>query len=147
MTEKFQNKYRIPSARLRTWDYGSDGYYFITICTAHHECYFGEIRDGEMHLNELGEIAHQIWTEIPIRFPYIELGSFVVMPNHVHGILIVDKHNNMNNAVGLDVLNGTVQTRTSVETRLIASLQPRSLCASHSSTPHPSKINTTLYFQ
>lgn len=100
-----------------------------------------------MHLNELGEIAHQIWTEIPIRFPYIELGSFVVMPNHVHGILIVDKHNNMNNAVGLDVLNGTVQTRTSVETRLIASLQPRSLCASHSSTPHPSKINTTLYFQ
>ena len=89
--KKFQNKYRIPSARLQSWDYGSDGYYFITICTAHMEHYFGEIHDGEMIHNELGKIADKYWEEIPVHFPFVELGNYVVMPNHVHGILIIDK--------------------------------------------------------
>lgn len=91
--KKFQNKYRIPSARLQSWDYGSDGYYFITICTAHMEHYFGEIHDGEMIHNELGKIADKYWEEIPVHFPFVELGNYVVMPNHVHGILIIDKPN------------------------------------------------------
>ena len=91
MPDKFQNKYRIPSARLQTWDYGNNGSYFITICTKKRENYFGEIFNNEMQLNEIGKLAEQYWIEIPIHFPFMELGNFVVMPNHVHGILIIDK--------------------------------------------------------
>jgi REP element-mobilizing transposase RayT len=88
---KFRNKYRIPSNRLKNWDYGSNSAYFITICTKNREHFFGEINNGKMQLNELGKNAVQFWMEIPNHFPFIELGNFVVMPNHTHGILIIDK--------------------------------------------------------
>mgnify|MGYP003471137831 CR=1 FL=1 len=91
MPDKYQNKYRIPSARLQTWDYGSNASYFITICTKNREHFFGEIVNNEMHLNEIGKLAEQYWLEIPVHFSFIELGNFVIMPNHVHGILIIDK--------------------------------------------------------
>lgn len=89
--DKFQNKYRIASARLQNWDYGSNGSYFITICTQNREHFFGDIADGIMHLNEIGRLAEKFWLEIPDHFPFIELGNFVVMPNHTHGILIINK--------------------------------------------------------
>ena len=89
--KKFQNKYRIASNRLKNWDYGRNSAYFITICTQDRKHYFGEIKNGEMHLNQLGENATRFWLEIPNHFPFIELGNFVVMPNHTHGILIIDK--------------------------------------------------------
>jgi REP element-mobilizing transposase RayT len=92
--DKYQNKYRIPSARLKNWDYGSNGAYFITICTQNREHFFGEIINGQMLLNATGQTAEKFWTEIPEHFPFIELGNFVVMPNHVHGILIIDKPDN-----------------------------------------------------
>ncbi len=105
MQNKFQNKYRIPFARLQTWDYANNGAYFITICTQNREHFFGQIKNKEMRLSEIGKLAAQFWYEIPNHFPMVELGNFVVMPNHVHGILIIDN------------------SQTSVETRLIASLQ------------------------
>ncbi|MBA3901569.1 MAG: transposase [Bacteroidetes bacterium] len=95
--DKFKNKYRIPSARLQSWDYSSNGSYFITICTKNRKHYFGEIIEkpnlGEpiMQLNEIGQLAQKYWLEIPIHYPFIELGNFVVMPNHTHGILIINK--------------------------------------------------------
>lgn len=73
--------------RLRNFDYASDGWYFVTICTQNRESYFGEINDQQMVLTGIGEIARQLWTEIPVHFPMAELGEFVVMPNHVHGII------------------------------------------------------------
>lgn len=88
---KFRNKYRIPSNRLKNWDYGSNSAYFITICTKNREYFFGEINNGKMQLNELGKNAVQFWMEIPNHFPFIELGNFVIMPNHTHGLLIIDK--------------------------------------------------------
>ncbi|MBK8699238.1 MAG: transposase [Saprospiraceae bacterium] len=88
---KYKNKYRIPSDRLQTWDYGNNGSYFITICTKNREHFFGAIGDGDMQLNDIGIIAEQYWIEISNHFPFIKLGNFVVMPNHVHGILIIDK--------------------------------------------------------
>lgn len=91
--EKYQNKYRISSAHLQTWDYGSNAAYFITICSKNRKHYFGEIVDKKMELNETGKLAYQFWIEIPVHFPFIELGNFVVMPNHMHGILIIDKNN------------------------------------------------------
>ncbi|MFM9825087.1 transposase, partial [Flavobacterium sp.] len=92
MTEKFQNKYRIPSARLKNWDYGTNGAYFITICTQNRDHFFGDFMDSEFITSEIGTLAEKYWMEIPQHFPYIELGNFVVMPNHVHGILIIDKN-------------------------------------------------------
>lgn len=90
MQNKFQNKYRIPSARLQTWDYANNGAYFITICTQNRHHFFGTIQNQEMKLSEIGKLAAQFWMEIPNHFPFIELGNFVVMPNHVHGILIIN---------------------------------------------------------
>lgn len=89
--KKFQNNYRIPSARLENWDYGANGAYFITICTDKMQHYFGKVFEREMHLNELGKLAHDLWQEITSQFPYVELGNFVIMPNHMHGILIINK--------------------------------------------------------
>ena len=90
MTEKYQNKFRIPSARARWWNYGWEGAYFITICTASHQHYFGEIRKGKMHLSHTGVLADVFWYEIIHHVQNVELGAFVVMPNHIHGILILD---------------------------------------------------------
>jgi putative transposase len=94
MSDKFQDIYRIPSARAVWWDYRNDAAYFVTICTAGREHYFGEIVETapkqKMQLSEIGQIAHQHWMEIPEHFPFIKLDAFVVMPNHVHGILVID---------------------------------------------------------
>lgn len=94
MSEKFKNKYRIESARLPDWNYEWDGSYFITICTKTQLCFFGEIEDKQFIKNEIGHIAQKYWNEIPQHFPYIELDEFVIMPNHVHGIITIDKNNN-----------------------------------------------------
>ena len=90
MNEKYQNKYRIPSARLQNWDYGDNAAYFITICTKDRLHFFGEI-DTEMQSSLIGKLAEQFWTAIPNHFSFIELGNFVIMPNHTHGILIINK--------------------------------------------------------
>ena len=87
----FNNKYRIDSIRLKNWDYGSNGAYFITICTKNRKRFFGEIADNEMVLNDIGCLAHNFWAEIPKHFPFVELGNFQIMPNHTHGILIINK--------------------------------------------------------
>ena len=90
-SSKYKNKYREASARLQNWDYGSNAAYFITICTKNRQHFFGDIVDGIMQFNELGQLAEQYWLEIPNHFPYAVLGNHVVMPNHVHGMLIIDK--------------------------------------------------------
>ncbi len=84
---KFKNKYRIASTRLQSWDYGSFGSYFITICTANRKEFFGNINNGKMNLSEIGQLAYDLWFEIPNHAQNIALGEFIVMPNHVHGIL------------------------------------------------------------
>lgn len=93
--DKYKNKYRIPSARLSGWDYANNGAYFITICTQNGEHYFGEIINGEMQLSNIGVLANVIWHQIKNRIKHVELGSFVVMPNHMHGILILNKTNHV----------------------------------------------------
>ena len=91
MNDKFQNKYRIASARAQWWDYGWNGAYFVTICTQNRAYFFGEVHDGKMHLSRTGVITDVVWHQIPHHAPFVELGDFVVMPNHVHGIIILDK--------------------------------------------------------
>ncbi len=89
--EKFIDKYRIPSSRLESWDYGSNAVYFITICTNHCRHYFGNIEDDTMKMNKIGEIANQYWIDIPKHFPFAILDTHIVMPNHIHGLLIINK--------------------------------------------------------
>ena len=78
------------SPRLKNWDYSSDAAYYITICTKNREHYFGEIKNGKMHVSPAGAIADVLWHEIKNHAKNIELGEFVVMPNHIHGILILN---------------------------------------------------------
>ena len=120
MADKFQDKYRIPSARAGWWDYGNDAAYFVTINADNlKNHYFGHIRDDEMQLSAIGQIARDYWLEIPNNFPFVKQDVFVIMPNHVHGIIIINK---MENAVetGLNVPTRNVTSRPDVETRLNA---------------------------
>jgi len=89
---KYQNKYRIPSARLQNWDYRWAGAYFITICTQHRAHFFGEIANGKMQLSQVGVIADILWHQITQHTQNVRLGAFVVMPNHIHGILIINEN-------------------------------------------------------
>lgn len=89
MCSLFRNMFRNESSRLPGYDYSKSGAYFITICTVKHECYFGEIIDHQMLLSEPGKIAFQKWFEISDHFPFVKLDEFVVMPNHIHGIIVI----------------------------------------------------------
>ena len=73
--------------RKQDADYSAEGWYFITICTKEMECFFGEIDKGVFHANEIGKQANTFWKEIPEHFPMVELGEFIIMPNHIHGII------------------------------------------------------------
>ena len=96
--KKFRNKYRTESVRAKWWDYGRNGAYFITICTKNRECVFGEIENDGVRLLPLGVIANICWHEIPHHTKHVELGEFIVMPNHVHGIIMLNKPFNDNHA-------------------------------------------------
>lgn len=118
--EKFQNKYRIPSNRLQGYDYGSHGLYYVTICTKNRVCYFGHIVEthncasdvithentsdkstpethncASLRATTIGQIAIDYWAEIPKHYPFVELDEFVVMPNHIHGILFFNRPEKM----------------------------------------------------
>ena len=101
--DKFNGIYRIDSARLKTWDYSWPGMYYITINTKHGKHYFGEIKNEEMILNELGKVVQEEWLKtVEIRKTMnLELGEFVVMPNHFHCILIIhpNKFNSLNKEI------------------------------------------------
>lgn len=89
------------SIRLKGYDYSQEGLYFITICVKDRECLFGKIENGEMILNELGNIADNFWMEIPKHYPQIELHEYVVMPNHLHGVIeIITTDNATGGVVG-----------------------------------------------
>lgn len=90
MPEKFRGKYRTISMRKPDWDYGSNGAYFITICTKDRKKYLGKVKDGKMKKSEVGSLVHNFWTKIPTHFTFVELGEFIVMPDHFHGIIIID---------------------------------------------------------
>ena len=82
-------KHHRRSIRLKGYDYAQPGAYFITIVTFQRECLLGEVVNGEMALSKHGLVAKQQWDKLPKRFPNVELGAFVVMPNHVHGIIVI----------------------------------------------------------
>jgi REP element-mobilizing transposase RayT len=76
--------------RKKYYNYSSAGYYFVTICTKDRLSFFGKIAEDKMIMNEFGRIAEKCWIEIPIHFPNAKTDEFVVMPNHFHGIIIIN---------------------------------------------------------
>ncbi|MDO9269569.1 MAG: hypothetical protein Q7T96_10740 [Methylobacter sp.] len=127
MVDRYKGKYRISSARLKRWDYGSSAPYFVTICTGNKISYFGNIQEGQMHLSDLGQLANKYWLEIENKFPFVVLDHFIVMPNHVHGIINIrrdaiyrvsnstDNPENTNNtdAITIDAINRDAINRVS----------------------------------
>ncbi len=91
----YRSKYRIDSARMVNYDYGSNGIYFVTICTRNREGFFGEVDEGSdgffLKPTPIGQQAIDCWLAIPGHFPFVMLDEFQVMPNHVHGLLCIDK--------------------------------------------------------
>jgi hypothetical protein len=83
------SKHHRHSTRLRGYDYSSSGAYFITANVQHRLCLFGAVDENGVQLNDIGKIAHQCWEDIPIHFPHIELDEFIIMPNHMHGIIFI----------------------------------------------------------
>jgi len=91
MCSGYRNRYRYNSLRYAGRDYSRPGKYFVKICTAQKTKWFGSVINSKMHLSEIGHIASQMWYEIPVHFPFIGLDAFVVMPNHIHGIIVINR--------------------------------------------------------
>ncbi|MEO9887813.1 MAG: transposase [Balneola sp.] len=87
------------SMRLQGYDYSRPGFYFITICVQNMKHIFGDVIDGKMHLNELGKIARDYWNTIDNRYPNTRVDAFIIMPNHVHGIIEIINPNPMVGAI------------------------------------------------
>ena len=117
MSEKFRDRYRIKSTRAPWWDYSQCGAYFITICTKNRRHYFGEIIDGKMQLSNIGIIANLMWFEIKNHAKNCDLGEFVVMPDHMHGVLILNQDGTSN-----ETSNELTNETPKVETRHALSL-------------------------
>jgi len=77
------------SIRLKGYDYSRQGAYSVTVCVQDRECLFGDMVDGEMRLNRFGEIVCRVWDGLPRHYPHVVLDAFIVMPNHVHAIMIL----------------------------------------------------------
>ncbi len=95
MVEIRKHLYRNGSLRADWCNYRNSGDYFVTICTKFKMPHFGFIRNNKMCLSDEGAVAHTYWESIPDHFPFVQLGEFIVMPDHVHGIIFLDHDKNM----------------------------------------------------
>ncbi|MBU0577615.1 transposase [Patescibacteria group bacterium] len=118
-SELYQEKYRIKSIRLSYWDYSSDGWYFVTICTKNMVKHFGDVRNYVMGLSDIGCVVHEQWRKTGELRNNVRLDEFIVMPNHVHGIIqIYNPDPPTNTIIGCNNINST-----NVETHCNASLR------------------------
>ena len=87
---KFHRKKRNRrSLRLRGYDYSQAGAYFVTICIHGQDCLFGQVVEGETRLSEYGGVVSKCWNELSFHYPYVETDEYAVMPNHLHGIIVI----------------------------------------------------------
>ena len=85
----FRSTYRIETTRLAGHDYGGKGWYFVTICTRDRQCVLGEVAGGDVNMSRVGEIVAEEWLRTREVRPRVELDEWVIMPNHVHGVLVI----------------------------------------------------------
>ena len=101
------------SVRVKSHDYASPGEYFITICTYERESIFGVVQEDKMLLNEWGTIAENCWGDLLNHFSHIHLGPYIIMPNHIHGIIGIDKYPERHCKVDRrfsDAISGSIST-------------------------------------
>lgn len=107
----FSERFLIKSTRLKNWDYTNQGYYFITICTRYKYPYFGNINNGKNVLSNIGKIADKCWRDISLHFNNVILDEYIVMPNHMHGIVRIVNKNCIDSSVetchGMSLQNTT----------------------------------------
>jgi REP element-mobilizing transposase RayT len=124
--DKFQDRYRISSHRLRGWDYSSNGYYFITIVTQNRDCILGRIENHQMILSDFGTIVNVEWYESFNIRTELFLDEFVIMPNHLHALIVLKKQVFVVKSSGLDLNVETHGLDLNVETHGRASLPTES---------------------
>ena len=123
--ERFQNHYRISSARAKWHDYNG-GMYFVTVCTQNREHFFGEIQNGVMRLSEIGKYANEQFQNVKNHYPYAEIPLWVLMPNHLHAIMVINRKLIPYDRRSVETGRAPSLQRTvcpTVETRRAASLQ------------------------
>ncbi len=91
LQERFRGKYRVKSTRYKGWDYGSPGYYFITLCTKNRIPWFGWVNADQMTFSAIGKIAAQNLEKIPIIHHNTRLDTWIVMPSHIHAVIVIDE--------------------------------------------------------
>ena len=89
----YKDKYRIESTRLKDWNYSRDGYYFVTICTQDKKCFFGDVIEEKVRLSTIGEIVADEWQKTVRIRKNVSLDAWIIMPNHLHGIVIINNNN------------------------------------------------------
>src|SRR5215210_6120575 len=131
--------------RLKGYDYSQAGAYFITVCVQGRVCLFGEVIDGQMHLNDAGRIVLMEWELLEDRFPAVELDAFSVMPNHIHGIIAISTAGPANAPIDGNVGAGLVPApgaATGVADRAVAEAIPRRATTRVAPTRIPGDIMT-----
>jgi putative transposase len=126
------------SIRLKDYDYSQAGAYFVTICTNNKECLFGDVINGAMQLNEMGIVAQQCWDAIPEHFPKTFLDEFILMPNHMHGIIVI-------NIVGAKNLSPILNDCDSSRAKNLLPLQHRGTSMTIGSIVRGFKIGVTKW--
>ena len=127
-----RNKHHRRSIRLPDHDYTSPGAYFVTICVQDGECLLGQIIDGEMQLNEWGQVASHYWKRIPHHSDHVQLDAWIVMPNHLHGVIVIAGRGEASPAGASStgvMTSGAADSQASVAARDASPLQSGSLGA------------------
>jgi len=124
------------SIRLRGYDYSQAGAYFVTMVTYQRKMLFGEVVHGGMVLNDFGKIVQWEWLDLPKRFKYLELGAFIIMPNHVHFILMFHEHAGATRQGVTDTLAGKASAQTVASDGMDGSPLPRG--------PKPASLGAVL---
>ncbi len=113
------------SLRYPGRDYSYPGKYFVTICTANRTKWFGQITNSKMQLSDIGSIACKFWYDIPLHFPYVTLDEFVIMPDHIHGIIIINR-SSKNPVVGsLHATNLLLHDDVPVKNKAMSAISPK----------------------
>jgi putative transposase len=120
MKSAYRNRYRVDTARLKNYDYSGNGLYFVTICTGERFPYFGKLGNRELTATPIGKIAGDFWMAIPEHFPFVSVDEFVIMPDHLLGILFFDdpgfydrEYVNLTISEQVEALDGTLEIRNS----------------------------------